>query len=80
MSSLGTELGKKGVEKMRSIEVFDPISGTWEPLLWSIEIGPVANDLDVFLLRYDGVTTLAGFLNVRHLACQLPRRSSNRRI
>lgn len=73
LSSLRAKLEQKGIEKMRSLEVFDPTSGTWDQLLWSLEIGPVAKNLDVFLLRYDGITTLAGFVDVRHLACRLPR-------
>lgn len=71
MSLLQYGLKEKGIEPMRSMEVFDPVSEDWKPFRWSSQVGPVKNELDIFLFRYDGVSSLKNFQKIRRLAGRL---------
>lgn len=66
------QLGRRGVEQMRSIKVYDPLSDDWTALSWSGRVGPIAKRLDAFFFHYDGVTKMEDLGNVRSLACRLP--------
>jgi len=72
LSSLKMQLGRRCVEQMRSIEVYDSLSDDWTALSWSSWVGPIAKRLDAFFFRYDGVTKMGDLGNVRSLACRLP--------